>query len=222
MLQKELIRARDSGSARLLIALHGLGDSMDGYRWLPEMLRFPWLNYLLVNAPDAYYGGFSWYDFAADAGPGIERSRRLLFMLLDEQREAGFPAEETVIFGFSQGCLMAIEVGLQYPHRFAGIIGISGYTHAPEVALTQLSPCARQQRFLLTHGTHDPLIPFEMVRKQVAFLQSSALNIEWHEFAKEHTIAGEQELAVIRQFIERQFRLEPGARDDHANAEQKG
>ena len=35
-----------------MIVLHGLGDSMEGYRWLPEALQLPWLNYLLVNAPD--------------------------------------------------------------------------------------------------------------------------------------------------------------------------
>src|ERR1044071_7293796 len=109
MLQTELIAAAQTGSRRLLIALHGLGDSMEGYRWLPDAAGFPWLNYLLVNAPEAYYGGFSWYDFAVDAGPGVERSRKLLFALLDAQREAGFPTEETALLGFSQGCLMTIE-----------------------------------------------------------------------------------------------------------------
>ena len=36
--------------------LHGLGDSIEGYRWMPEALDLPWLNYLLVNAPDANMG----------------------------------------------------------------------------------------------------------------------------------------------------------------------
>ena len=62
----ELIPAEEKGSRRLLIMLHGLGDSMEGYRWVPEALDLPWLNYLLVNAPDSYYGGYSWYDFAGD------------------------------------------------------------------------------------------------------------------------------------------------------------
>ena len=205
MLQTELIAAAQTGSRRLLIALHGLGDSMEGYRWLPDAAGFPWLNYLLVNAPEAYYGGFSWYDFAVDAGPGVERSRKLLFALLDAQREAGFPTEETALLGFSQGCLMTIEVGLRYPHRFAGLIGISGYTHQPEKIIHQLSPVARDQRFLLTHGTYDPLIPIDPVRAQVALLKSVGIRIEWREFAKEHTIAGEEELEVIRTFLRQCF-----------------
>ena len=66
MLHSELIPAVEPGSKHLLVMLHGLGDSIEGYRWLPEALRLPWLNYLLVNAPDDYYGGYSWFDIEGD------------------------------------------------------------------------------------------------------------------------------------------------------------
>lgn len=200
-----MIAASETGSKRLLIALHGLGDSMEGYRWLPQMLRYPWLNYMLVNAPDPYYGGFSWYDFGSDPAPGVQRSRGLLFQLLDQRREAGFPPDQTILFGFSQGCLMVLEAGLRYPHRFAGLIGISGYAHEPERAVRELSPVAKEQRFLITHGIQDPLIPIQLVRGQIGTLKSAGLDIEWHEFHKEHTIAGQQELDVIDRFIRRRF-----------------
>jgi phospholipase/carboxylesterase len=176
---------------------------MEGYRWMPQLLGLPHLNYLLVNAPDAYYGGFSWYDFALDPAPGVRRSYRSLSLLLDDQRQRGFPTEQTFLFGFSQGCLMTIEVGLRYPHRFAGLIGVSGYVHEPERLLKELSPMAAEQHFLLTHGTRDPLIPIEKVRPQIKLLKEAGLKIEWHEFLKEHTIAGEEEVEVIRRFIQR-------------------
>src|SRR2546429_7728417 len=124
MLKSDLIPAKQPQSRRLLVMLHGLGDSMEGYRWVPEAVAFPWLNYLLVNAPDEYYGGYSWYDFAQDIVPGVVRSRKLLFELLDDLRGRGFPTEQTILGGFSQGCLMSLEVGLRYPYRFAGIVGI--------------------------------------------------------------------------------------------------
>src|SRR5437879_10158905 len=101
ILPSELIRAEDTWSRRLLIMLHGLGDSIEGYRWLPPALNLPWLNYLLVNAPDEYYGGYSWYDFIGDINPGVQRSRKLLFELLEAQREAGFPSEQIILGGFS-------------------------------------------------------------------------------------------------------------------------
>src|SRR3989441_5186443 len=160
MLKTEFYPAAQSGSRRLFVVMHGLGDSVAGYRWVPVMMRLPWLNYLLVNAPDPYFGGFAWYDFSGDAGTGVERSRALLFELLDGQRKRGWPTEETMMFGFSQGCLMTIELGLRYPHRFAGLVGISGYVHEPERLIQELSPVALRQRFLITHGTEDPLIPF--------------------------------------------------------------
>src|SRR5688572_8642994 len=143
------------------------------------------MNYLLVNAPDAYYGGYSWYDFTGDEAKGIRRSRADLFELLDGQRANGFTTEQTVLFGFSQGCLMTVDVGFRYPHRFAGLVGVSGYVHEPTGLLKELSPVAKEQRMLFTHGTRDPLIPCAEVRKQVDPLKTAGLNIEWHEFAKE-------------------------------------
>ena len=204
MLDTELVPAVETNSRRLMVVLHGLGDSIEGYRWLPPALRLPWLNYLLVNAPDPYFGGFAWYDFSGDAGTGVERSRALLFELLDVQRKRGWPTEQTLMFGFSQGCLMTIEAGLRYPHLFAGLIGISGYVHQPERLVRELSPVALQQRFLITHGTDDPLIPFAAVREQIQLLKAEGIHIEWHEFAKAHTIAGDPELAVIRDFVRAQ------------------
>lgn len=205
MLETEFYPATQKDSKRLLIALHGLGDSTAGYRWMPAALQLPWLNYLLVNAPDDYYGGYSWYDFAGNPGPGIERSRKLLFALLDAQRANGFPTEEAVLFGFSQGCLMTIDVGFRYPHQFAGLVGVSGYVHEPARLLQELSSVAKEQRMLFTHGTQDPPIPCAEVRKQVDGLKAAGLDITWREFAKEHTIAGDEELDVIRDFVSAGF-----------------
>lgn len=201
MLTTELVRAVDPNSRRLMVVLHGLGDSMDGYRWLPEALDLPAMNYLLVNAPAPYSSGLSWYVFPGDARADIERSVRLIFEILDHQREAGFPTEQTVLFGFSQGCVMTIETGFRYPHRLAGLVGISGYVHDLARLLREKSPLAGEQRLLFTHGQFDALIPIAPVRAQVQLLQQAGLHIEWHEFRKEHTIAGEAELAVIRQFV---------------------
>lgn len=200
MLETDLVRAAEAGSKRLLIALHGLGDSMEGYRWLPQVLRLPGLNCLLVNAPDDYYGGFSWYDFAGNPGPGVERSYKLLEELLAKTAADGFPAEQTMLFGFSQGCLMTMETGLRHGQRLAGCIGVSGYVHEPERLLKLRSAVAGEQSFLWTHGTEDPLIPIDLVRPQIAQLGKAGIKIQFHEFRKEHTMI-EPELMVIRRFV---------------------
>jgi phospholipase/carboxylesterase len=200
MLESKFIPADERSSRHLMIVLHGLGDSMAGYAWVPQVLRFPDLNYLLVNAPDPYYGGYSWYDYAGDAAPGVRRSIQLLAGLLDAQRQLGFPTEQTILCGFSQGCLMTLEAGLRYPHRFAGLIGLSGYVLDPQHLLKELAPVAKEQRVLVTHGRQDPLIPFQEVKKQVEQLRHAGIPIEWHEFDKPHTII-EPEITVIRKFV---------------------
>jgi phospholipase/carboxylesterase len=205
MLNTELVPATEPGSRALLVVLHGLGDSMDGWRWLPGELRLPWMNYLLVDAPDDYYGGFSWYDLQGDSRPGIERSRKALTALLDAQRVAGFASEQTALLGFSQGCVMTLDAGFRYPHRLAALVGISGYVWQPDELLRELSPVATSQRALFTHGTRDPLIPLPPVREQVTQLRAAGLDLTWREFDKVHTVAGEPELAVIRGFLGQAF-----------------
>ena len=201
MLHTELIPAADKNSRRLMVMLHGLGDSIEGYRWLPSALDLPWLNFLLVNAPDEYFGGYSWFDYPDDIAPGIIRSRKLLFDLLDSLR-THFPADQITLGGFSQGCLMTIDVGFRYPHRLAGLVGISGWVFELETLLRELSPTTRQQRLLATHGPYDPVIPFEPVREQMQALKNAGLAVEWHEFPKAHTIHGPEEIKVIRDFVQ--------------------
>ena len=41
------------------------------------------------------------------------------------------------------------------------------------------------------------------VKEQTVQLRSAGLDIEWREFNKAHTIAGEEELAVVRTFMEK-------------------
>ena len=183
-----------------MVMLHGLGDSLEGYRWWPEAVGLPGMNYLLVNAPDEYYGGYSWFDLD-DQPPGVRCSRQMLFALLDDLRAKNFPADQITLGGFSQGCLMAMDAGLRYPHRFAGIVGISGWIFDLAQTVQQLAAPARQQRLLMTHGTGDPVIPIDKVRPQIPVLQSAGVNLTWREFPKAHTIHGEPELAVIREFI---------------------
>jgi len=205
MLESLFVPAASRDSRRLMIVLHGLGDSLDGFRSLPAEINLPWLNYLLVNAPNPYFTGFSWFEFPGDPVPGADRSYLQLQQLLDAQRERGYPTEQTVLFGFSQGGLMVWEAGIRYPHRFAGCIAISGFTREPEQLLKLRSPCAAQQRFFITHGMMDTTIPIETSQAQVEQLKQAGLQVEWTEIIKGHTIEPFGEILLIRRAIERFF-----------------
>ena len=127
---------------------------------------------------------------------------------MDQQREAGFATEQTFLFGFSQGCLMTLETGLRYPHRFAGLVGVSGYTHEPNQLVNELSPVVKEQAFLITHGTADPLLPLKKTKSPIDQLCAAGVNIQWEVFEKEHTIQGEAEMSVIREFVDKQIARE--------------
>jgi len=97
---------------------------------------------------------------------------------------------------------MTLEVGLRYPYKFAGLIGISGYAHEPDKLVAEQSPVAAEQSFLITHGTADPLLPLTQTKTQMEQLQAGGIRMQWEVFEKEHTIQGEAEVAVIRKFVE--------------------
>ncbi len=74
---------------------------------------------------------------------------------------------------------------------------MSGYVHRPEALLVELSAHAKEVPVLITHGTQDPLVPFEPARGQFEQLKSAGVKLEWQAFQKVHTIDGERELGVI-------------------------
>jgi phospholipase/carboxylesterase len=207
LFEHQYFPARQPGPReRVLVVFHGLGDSLHGFTWMPRELRLDSLSYLLVNAPDDYYGGYSWFDFTgggADMGPaiaGIKRSRKLIQGLLDELGAQGIADGDIFLFGFSQGCLMALDAGLRTEKRLGGIIGVSGWLAFQEEYPGAFSPVARDQAFLVTHGLRDPLLPFRVTEAQCAFLKAQGLNLTFQRYDKDHTVLPE-ELRDIRSWL---------------------
>ena len=191
-------------SRQLAVVLHGLGDSLEGFLWLPDALRIPTLNYLLLNAPNPYPIGYSWYDIE-NQEPGVLHGRALLRQLMGELEEQGWASTGILPFGFSQGCLMAIDFALRHEQPLAGVVGISGYAFLPKGAEAEFHSQAARQAWLITHGNYDPLLPLAKTRTQMERLRAAGIPIEWHEFPKEHTIDFEEELPLLRRWIAARF-----------------
>lgn len=188
-------------SGKLLVVFHGLGDSLHGFTWLPQALGLRNLSYLLVNAPDDYYGGFSWFDFPADPVPGILRSRRRIAGLLDELTGQGIAPGDILLFGFSQGCLMALDAALRSPLALGGAVGVSGWVAFPEEYPQALSHAARERKYLVTHGLRDPLLPYEGTAAQCKRLRDLGLDLDFRTYDKEHTMLPE-EVADIKAWLQ--------------------
>ena len=189
----------------LMVVLHGRGDSPYGFEWLGRELGLDGVSYLLLQAPDPYYDGYSWYDLPPDQGPGIARSSALLTRIFDELETVGYAPENTFLFGFSQGCLMTLEFGGRYGHRLRGYIGVSGYCHDAKRLTAEAAPAVMQADWLITHGTDDDVLPVETTRAQMAILKSGGFHLEYREYPKTHTIDPDEELPFIREWIRKRL-----------------
>ena len=187
-------------SQKLMIILHGRGDSSQGFTFLPEYLKIDDMNYILLDAPYDYYGGFSWYDLPPNQLEGIEYSRKVLTDILDTLFEKQFNAHESFLFGFSQGSLLTFEFAARYHKVLAGYIGVSGYIYDANKLLQEMNQNVKASRWLCTHGTHDDVLPFNISKAQVEVLQNGGLDIEFKSYKKTHTIA-EDELMMLAEWI---------------------
>ena len=202
-----VIPARGNANGYHILVLHGLGDSMAG--WIPAMPLFDCdaLGWIFANAPEEYgpYGGYSWFEMGDDMAPvaaDVARSRQLLHELISELiATLGISAEKLILMGFSQGCLMVLDQALRGEHRFAGVVGISGWVYGVEDFPKAFGSAARDQRLLVTHGRVDQLLPIELVRMQIEQLRDLKINVAWAEYDKAHTLDPEQEVPDIRAFL---------------------
>lgn len=183
-----------------MIILHGRGDSSDGFTFLPPYLNIDDMNYLLLDAPFEYYGGFSWYDLPPHQSEGIEYSRNILTGVLDTLFEEQFNAHESFLFGFSQGALLTFEFGARYEKVLAGYIAVSGYIYDADTLLQEMNQNVKTSNWLYTHGTYDEVLPFSTSKKQIEVLQNGGFDIEFKSYQKDHTIV-EDELMMLVEWV---------------------
>lgn len=192
---------RWKASPKLMIVLHGQGDSLEPFLSLPEELGLPEMHYLLLNAPQKYDSGFAWYDSEPNHRKGIEQSRQKLKWLLDDLVEQGWKPENIFLFGLSQGGLMAFHLALTYPKRLAGVIGVSTYIFFPRHWKALVRPFHKKTPMIMTHGFKDQDIPLSEARADARRLQSMGLPVQWFEFSKGHEMDSEFEGPFLGNWI---------------------
>ncbi len=187
-------------SKKLMIILHGRGDSSDGFTMLPDLLDIAEMNYLLLDAPFEFFTGLSWYQLPPDQLPGIKHSSQLLTETLDTLFEEEFNAEESFLFGFSQGALLTFEFGARYHKELAGYIAVSGYIYDVDHLLAEMNSDLLEANWLCTHGIDDNVLAYDATKEQVDILIDGGMNIEFKTYEKDHSIDRE-ELAFIAEWM---------------------
>jgi phospholipase/carboxylesterase len=192
-------------SQKLMIVLHGKGDSFRPFTEFSDELGIAEMNYLLLNAPKRFMKGYSWYGEPPYQRYGVLRTREKMFQLLAELEHQGWESKNIFLMGFSQGCLVSADVALHYPKPFGGVVGVSGYFHFEPRWRNHITRSATRTPWLLTHGRRDDVLPIEDTRFGRDKLMNLGLKIDWFETDKKH-IFDENDYEVIHGWVEERLK----------------
>ncbi|MHC4375167.1 MAG: alpha/beta hydrolase [Planctomycetota bacterium] len=200
-----------------VIWMHGLGA--DGHDFVPIVPDLGissdrGVRFIFPNAPHrpvTINNGFvmpAWYDIygmepdSPQDEEGVQVSSAQVAMLIEEQVQLGIPAERIVLAGFSQGGVIALHLGLRYPERLAGIVGLSTYLMRAGTLAAEASPANREIPILQAHGTFDPMVIYPRGTATREALEAHGYQVEWHDYPMQHQVCME-EIHAVGAFLNR-------------------
>ncbi|MEJ6022887.1 esterase [Ramlibacter sp. PS4R-6] len=175
---KEPVVVREvPGAQQLILLFHGVGATADDLVPIGEFLAraFPNASVASVPAPfpSDFGSGLQWFSIGgvteASRPARIEQAMPLFVQAVHElQQRFGVKPEATVIVGFSQGAIMALE-SARLGHALAGrIVSLSG-----RFAIVPATPPANT-RFHFLHGQDDGVVPVSHAIEAARQLGASA------------------------------------------------
>lgn len=177
-------RAPQSGDLKsIVVFLHGYGANGADLLGLADPLveHLPDTLFVAPDAPEDCAGtpmGFQWFPIPWIDGSSEEEAERgmraavadlnafLDALMVDED----VLPEQVVLFGFSQGTMMALHVAPRREDEMAGIVGFSGRLLSPETLEDEV---VVRPPILLVHGDEDDVVPVQSLPEAAQALQSA-------------------------------------------------
>ncbi|MDH5517003.1 MAG: alpha/beta hydrolase [Gammaproteobacteria bacterium] len=199
-----------------IIWLHGLGaDGHDFEAIVPELnlpansafrFIFPHAPFqpITVNKNQVMRG---WYDIRStdidrqEDFEGIHDSTIAIMNLIEAEIERGIAAENIVLAGFSQGGVIALNTGLRYHSKLAGIMALSTYLPSHDAFPENAHDENRQTPIFMAHGKLDEVISYQIAEKSHQKLISMGYPVQWHAYHIGHGV-GPEELDDISQWLQ--------------------
>ena len=184
-------RPSQSGrSGSVVVFLHGYGADGNDLLGLADPLgaHLPDTVFLAPNAPERCIGypiGYQWFPIPwidgsdpATAEDGMHKATSDLNAYLDDVLiNEGIEASQLVLFGFSQGTMIALEVAPRREEPFAGLVGFSGRLMAPE----HFDETVRvRPPVLLVHGDVDEVVPPQSLPDAANALTAAGFEVYTH------------------------------------------
>ena len=204
-----------------VIWLHGLGaDGHDFEPLVPELglsgdagIRFVFPHAPI--RPVTINGGMTmraWYDIVTldRHGPqdeqGIRASSDLMRALIEREHARGIDYSRIVAAGFSQGGAIALHTGLRFPHRLAGVMGLSTWLPLVATLETEVLPGRDvppgDLPVFMAHGTADQVIPIQFGLGSAEAIKAAGFAVEWQEYPMAHAVCP-AEIAAIRDWLKK-------------------
>ena len=181
------LEPRVGPARKLVVFLHGYGadgnDLIDiGGVWAPALADAAFVSPHAPYPCDQSPVGRQWFPLASGAPAllrsGAQSAAPILDAFLDRELERyGIGAERLALVGFSQGTMMALQVGPRRQAALAGIVGYSGLLPGPEHLKDEI---VSRPPMLLVHGDADPIVPITAIYQAVAALSDAGLRPEHH------------------------------------------
>ncbi len=194
-LQSELIYARSEidisqqpkTDFKIMLVMHGYGDSLVPYRIFTQEVNITNCHYLLLNAPLEYFGGYAWYHLPPeDPKESIAAPVKLILDEINFLLEEGFKKEDILLCGFSQGGCMALSAAMAFGEKLGGVIALSPKTYP--FMLDDLTKSFLETPTFIAHGTEDSVIPFQDVNSWASNLLKSHSNLRFEKYSMGHEI----------------------------------
>jgi len=184
-LDTKIIKPEKNDIKNAVILLHGYGGdgndisaiTLNWKRFLPETI------FLCPNGHEACPInplGFQWFDLEKD-NPSyileetIKSEKKLNFFINEIKSEFNLNNSEICLSGFSQGCMMSINLGLIAEENFNCIVGFSGKIIDKENISKRIKS---KTKMLLIHGDQDVVVPPNSLLEAKDFLIRHKVNIE--------------------------------------------
>jgi phospholipase/carboxylesterase len=199
-----------------IVLLHGWGASAHDLLGLAPVLHGGEALVLSPQGPVAFeiargMLGFGWWPLTTsrEIDPqAFDAARQLLREFLDEACKR-YPVDrrKIVVVGFSQGGVMAYDLVLSDPGRFAGLVALSSWLPEPIDAAIPSSEEHRNFPVLVIHGTQDPMIPVERAQESRRRLLARGANVHYRELEMQHEVNPEALRELVVWLEERVFQL---------------
>ena len=187
----------------LVVALHGLGDSPEGFVLAYRGLDVP-ARLVLPAGPQRYLIGRTWYALnGATADPDIAATVARLAAFLEQLQEDWPTRGKPIVTGFSQGGILSFQLAADHPAALGAVLPVSGGLTRPPADGVELPPSLPIRAF---HGAEDTKVGADWAEASVAGLRERGADATLLTFdGVGHAVIGELRRAyhqALREAIE--------------------